>query len=164
MIDWDEIARKKNEERERLRQDSERKETHLRTFKILLLKYASEVFDLVQRQIEVKNTTIPLPGEQIRINRTPLQLSCIKVTAPIGTIELKFAEVAELTTTTTLDVKVSGVSLHKGERVTEESEYLIWSSPDGHVFARQTAGKNQQEQTSEQIADQILKTFAWFIA
>ncbi|HVR39616.1 MAG TPA: hypothetical protein VMU84_11015 [Thermoanaerobaculia bacterium] len=166
MVDWDEIAKKKHAEIERLKSDQERKERRQREFKVRLPTFADELFNHVVAEVERKNATIAAPGALITIHRSPLQLRCTKSTSPSGGLEMTLVEPSEQTATTTLGVEVWGTDIHTDRRSEQKYQFLIWSNSEGQVFARQTEGHGMsgQELNAKDAAEHPLKTFAWFIA
>jgi hypothetical protein len=166
VVNWNEIAQKKQAERELLAGIRESRGRHFGEFAAALPLYAGRLFDAISAEVE-KGNKLANPGSTIVLNRSPMSLACRKTSDPAGRLAIKINEPSDATSSTTCEATVWGWSADATAEVTEEFKYLVTLS-GREVTARQIEGHVLPADTSEmsidQIAGQLLERFVYLIS
>ena len=166
MVDWNEIATKKNAEIERLRLQDEAAEVRRHEAKPRLAAAVSALFDRIADEIETQHNSRSGPDQRITIDRTTTSLSCRKDAEPRGTLELNYVEPPEPDRAGELHAKAAGTDAYRKRQGEDVVKFSIWLTADGSLTGKQTSGHGASEAmlSVDQIADRTLRTFVWYIS
>lgn len=161
MVDWNEIARQKNEERTRVTEAAANRDDERTRRKEVIAKFAGDIFNLMRAEVEQRNMDILLPGQRISVNPTgPLGVQiALPHKGAIMHVEIEPRE--EDGEEWSLNANVRGLGAN-GMPDSDELAYDLSVVGFDVSISRPTGNRGDFVLTRETLSEHLLGAFAYY--
>lgn len=158
MADWDEIATRKEAERQRIANDRKQAERTRSEHEALIAKFMTQLGDLVKARVDERNVLIPLPGN--RITFSPMGAQGVQITHKAAILRTTLTETDGKRM---LDVTASGLE-PDGSHTSTTMLYIL-TPAGGEIAITQGPGfRTHDAVLIGHLADSIFSAFAEYAA